>query len=547
MVGLPDCGGLSDFFHYFRYFVLEQRRRCPPLTEVPFTMKSNFFTFFFTLCALFFLPPDRVAAQKGRELLVLPAEVVTDKIRGGLLGQIIGNLNGIPYEFRFYDQPGNVEHYTPSLPQGAYTDDDTDFEWVYVYQMQQRRLPLIPYEDISMFWTESINRGIWCANRYARYLMDLGIEPPLTGSAVLNPWAEFNISGQFLCETFGLLAPAMPQTAAKIGLHYTRVAIDNEPAQTTQFFTTMIATAFVEHDLDKIVEAGLKSLAPNSIIRQIVSDVRAWHEQYPNDYKRVHRLIHEKYEREDALTRNRNGSELNTAAIVAALLFGGGNFAETIRYGMNFGYDADCNTATLGTIVGTLYGYRRLMCQGWTIVDRYKNTTRDNMPNDETITGFADRLVELFELINEGNGGNKNVTDNRVVYNIPAEEPAMIVPLLSLEEQRAALVRSFQIELPELLKRGGRQEKARAAYLAVCLDMDKTLKKTYPQQWKEACHALSGYWKVMNNLFYGDVFKSHLALTDKFSKAGFRAPAKRAETNELYDDREAWKDPQRLY
>ena len=73
---------------------------------------------------------------------------------------------------------------------------------------------------------------------------DFGFEPPFTGSTALNPWAEFNISGQFLCESFGLISPTMPQTASRIGLHYTRVAIDDEPAQATQLFCTMIALAF---------------------------------------------------------------------------------------------------------------------------------------------------------------------------------------------------------------------------------------------------------------------------------------------------------------
>ena len=44
------------------------------------------------------------------------------------------------------------------------------------------------------------------------------MEPSGYGIRVFNPWAEFNISGQFLCETYGLISPAMPQTAAKIGL-----------------------------------------------------------------------------------------------------------------------------------------------------------------------------------------------------------------------------------------------------------------------------------------------------------------------------------------
>ena len=45
------------------------------------------------------------------------------------------------------------------------------------------------------------------------------------------------------------------------------------------------------------------------------------------------------------------------------------------------------------------------------------------------------------------------------------------------------------------LLNGNREEKARAAYLAVCFDMAADLSKKYPRQWKEAYFNLSGYWK----------------------------------------------------
>ncbi|MBI3857394.1 MAG: hypothetical protein HY293_17035, partial [Planctomycetes bacterium] len=67
----------------------------------------------------------------------LPADVLEDKIRGGLLGQIFGNLNGLPHEFKYIAEPGRVESYTPSLPKGAWTDDDTDIEWVYLAEMEK--------------------------------------------------------------------------------------------------------------------------------------------------------------------------------------------------------------------------------------------------------------------------------------------------------------------------------------------------------------------------------------------------------------------------
>lgn len=496
----------------------------------------------------FFFGSENIAISQvisEKKMVTIPAEMIVDKIRGGMLGQFIGNMDGWPYEFKFYEKPGEVATYTPSLPKGAETDDDTDFEWVYIYNMQKKRTAFLPYDDITGIWISSINRGIWCSNRYARYLMDLGIKPPLTGNVVLNPWAGFNVSGQFLCETYGLIAPAMPQTAAKIGLHYTRVAIEQEPAQTTQLFTTMISTAFIESDINKILDAGVASLDPKSIMIQIIADVRKWHRENPNNYKETHRLIHAKYELKDALTRNRNGSELNTSAIIAACLYGNGDFAETIRYGINFGYDADCNTATLGTIVGTIYGYRKMMSQGWQVVDRYKNTKRDKMPMDETLTSFADRVIEVFEMVNQQNGGSKYVSDNVVVYNIPVEKPASVINLFPPEEQKQILINKYEKEIVTNLLEGARQEKARAAYMAVCMDMNTALAKKYPKQWKEACYDLSGYWKVINNI--GGDSDSQKEIGQKFAAAGFLKLEKKPDDDAIYTDMEIWKDPKTLY
>ncbi len=61
-----------------------------------------------------------------------------------------------------------------------------------------------------------------------------------------------------------------------------------------------------------------------------------------------------------------------------------------------------------------------MMCQDWQITDRYKNTTRDYMPMDKTITSFSYRLKELFKVINHDNGGSEVVVNNTVVFNILA-------------------------------------------------------------------------------------------------------------------------------
>jgi hypothetical protein len=59
------------------------------------------------------VPPASASEGQKGEFAELPAEILWDKIRGGLLGQMLGNLNGIKHEMRYIDEPGNVAAYTP--------------------------------------------------------------------------------------------------------------------------------------------------------------------------------------------------------------------------------------------------------------------------------------------------------------------------------------------------------------------------------------------------------------------------------------------------
>ena len=192
-------------------------------------------------------------------------------------------------------EPGKVEQYTPALPDGAWTDDDTDIEWPYILEIQRTRKLLIPYRRISEIWKEHINRRIWCSHLYLRQIMDLGIDPPLTGKIEINPWADFNLSGQFVSESWGLISPGMPQTAARIGIHYTHVSIDGEPIQSTQMIDSMIATAFLTSDMEKILDAGEAALDPASVMHQIMLDVRRWRQENPKDWRTTRRLTRDKY------------------------------------------------------------------------------------------------------------------------------------------------------------------------------------------------------------------------------------------------------------
>ena len=91
-----------------------------------------------------------------------------------------------------------------------------------------------------------------------------------------------------------------------------------------------------------------------------------------------------------------------------------------------------------------------------------------------------------------------------------------------------------------------REDRARAVFMAVCLDMSEEMKKVNVKKWKEACYDLSGYWKIMNNIFSGEFIKL-TELSQKFEKQGFKKLKRRYEDREIYGDKDFWKDPKTLY
>ena len=116
------------------------------------------------------------------------------KIEGFWLGQLVGNYMGFPFEFVFSEEPspvfidryynvtdstgikmnhtdrrGNVNIFADALG-GAWSDDDTDIEFVTLHAVEEHGLD-INYKEITNAWKDHINRFIWVSNRKARDLM----------------------------------------------------------------------------------------------------------------------------------------------------------------------------------------------------------------------------------------------------------------------------------------------------------------------------------------------------------------------------------------
>jgi hypothetical protein len=288
----------------------------------------------------------------------------------------------------------------------------------------------------------------------------------------------------------------------------------------------MIATAFQTGDLNRILDAGQAAVDSKSDISRIVRDVRAWHQQQPDNWRAVRELVKAKYSRFNGAMRDRNGYELNTAAVIAALLFGQGDYISTSITAFNFGWDADNNAATACTIIGVLKGHRWMMSQGWPIKDQYRNTSRDHLPQDETITRFGDRLIALAERVIVAHGGQVITRNGQPYYRIKSESPANIAHLTNPAAERQELVKKLKPELAALLN-GAAEQQARAAYAAICLDLAPALQAQNPQKWSAALSALNGFPKVVQVMFYEAGTPAGDELRARAQAAGLQKPAKR--------------------
>jgi hypothetical protein len=358
------------------------------------------------------------------ERTTLSAADYYDKVHGAWLGECAGNMFGLPHEFKYNDEPGPEIRFKPDYCDGARSDDDTDIEYVYLHALEEHGIDLT-YAEVAEEWKSHINRRVWVANKRARELMGEGVLPPETGHPSRNEKAWFNLSGQFTQELWGMISPGMPATAQRFGDKFAHVVVYGESVLAAHYFGVMYAEAFFESDVAKLVETALSALPPESAFHHAMSDVVRWHGERPRDWRAARKLLHDKY----AAHWNRNSSVLNGAACTMALLYGEGDFERTLLLACMIGYDADCNAATMAGLLGVVHGASGLP-ERWTapLRDTYRNVTRDDLPEEESISAIARRIAAIGEQVIEANGGYVRERDGEKEYVILRQRP-FVAPL----------------------------------------------------------------------------------------------------------------------
>ncbi len=312
-----------------------------------------------------------IAAQKSEtKIITLSKTTLQDKIKGGWAGQTIGVTFGGPVEFRFQGtmindyQPinwydGYIKKTMEESP-GLYDDLYMDLTFVDVFEKKGIDAPV---EEHAKAYA---NAGyvLWHANQSGRYNILNGIMPPRSGHWLDNPHAD-DIDFQIEADFSGLMAPGMPNTAAKIGDGIGHIMNYGDGWYGGVYVGAMYSLAFVSGDINYVVKEALKTIPSQSTFYQCISDVIDWHDQYPSDWKQTWFEIQKKWADEvgcpDGVFHAFNiDAKINSAYIVLGLLYGKGDFTQTLEITARAGQDADCNPSSAAGILGTMLGYDKI-------------------------------------------------------------------------------------------------------------------------------------------------------------------------------------------
>ena len=335
------------------------------------------------------------------EARTLSADVYFDKIHGAWQATMVANYTGLAHEGLYLDEPSEATEIELVLLDEWPTDDDTTIEWVDLHILETHGLEPT-YEQIRDEWVDHLNHDIWVSALKARQLMDDGIVPPDTGSAELNPDGVWSIDAQLQTELFGLIAPGLPDEASRRAIYFAKITNSGFAIDASAFYTDMYARAFFESDIPTLISAAQTRFPEDAPINQIVNNVRAWHEQHPNDWRETRRLIRDAYDDDPDWWAAR----VNFASAIMALLYGEGDMIKTMTIGSLAGWDADNNVTTSAGLLGIISGYQGLPDDIRNASDRYYNEdVTGDLPQYQTVEEIARRTQALAEAVIQASGG----------------------------------------------------------------------------------------------------------------------------------------------
>lgn len=247
-----------------------------------------------------------------------------------------------------YSTKGNVKFAQP--------DDDINYTLLALHLAETHK-DGFKSADVGWNWLDNISyHWCWCASRQAYYnMVSLDDTKDIDAQIAqipykLNPWREC-IDGQIRTDMWGYIHPADIKSACKDAHRDCAFSLTKNGIYGGMFVAGAIAGAMSKNPtVDTIIKSGLASIPKKSRLYETVTLVCKWWDEY-KDWVKVADKVYEKYGHLPfAATLN------NMAMVTLGIVAGELDYTKSITIATMAGIDTDCNSGTVGSIVGAAIG-----------------------------------------------------------------------------------------------------------------------------------------------------------------------------------------------
>lgn len=318
-----------------------------------------------------------------------------DKVYACWQGKNVGGTMGTPFE----NKPGPLSVTGYTTPKGEpLPNDDLDLQLVWLRAMEEVGPAQLNPNHLAWYWTRYIYPD-WNEYGISKNNLKMGFLPPMSGE--LNNQAWRNSNGAWIrSEIWACLAPGCPDIAVKYAVM--DACVDHGLAEGTvaEIFTAALESiAFVETDIRTAIERALTYVPADSRVATTI------------------RLVMEKYDagapwletRQAVVDYNGDWGAFqapgNLGFVVMGLLYGEGDFLQSLLYAINCGDDTDCTAATVGAFLGILKGTAGIPSDLTEYIgDRILTMSIDRSADwakifPETCTDLSERIICLLPTV----------------------------------------------------------------------------------------------------------------------------------------------------
>ena len=339
-----------------------------------------------------------------------------ERVYAGVLGKIIGVYLGRPFEQwsneRIERELGEVHYYVHERLKAplVVTDDDISGTFTFIRALAENGndANLTPAQ-IGDWWLNTIIEdrtvlwwgGLGLSTEHTAFLrLKQGLKAPHSGSIATNGVAVAEeIGAQIFIDGWGMIVPGDPGKAADWARRAASVSHDGEAIYGAQVVAAMVSQAFVEPDLNVLLDTAALLIPDGSVIAQLIRDMRRWASEHGDDWRGTLRRIHEVY------SYARFGTICpivpNHAIVLLALLHGKDDFQRSLMIANTAGYDTDCNSGNVGCLLGIKNGLAGIDAgPDW----RGPVADRLFLPTADGGRCLTDAVRETYSLVNMARG-----------------------------------------------------------------------------------------------------------------------------------------------